>query len=176
MICVFVWNHILLYYVLKWCMQTYYCNFANKICKKNYTTFSQTFLSELYNIRENLRKPCPTCMWQNRPIQESVVFRRSSSFNSRKNREPLSCIITIFIKFILPHDLEGEIYGEFLRHINFGYQRTHSFRTQLSTFFSELRIWSCIEVFVSAVIDLNYISDVTIYIFAILYLSSMPYV
>ena len=57
-----------------------------------------------------------------------------------------------------PRDFVGEINGEFLRHINVGYQRTHSVRTQLFSFFvSELRIWSCIKIFVPAVIEPNYV-------------------
>ena len=46
----------------------------------------------------------------------------------------MSWITSIFIKLMSPRDLVGENSGEFLRHINVGYQRTHSFRTQLFTF------------------------------------------
>ena len=50
-------------------------------------------------------------------------------FQVVKTRVPLSCIISIFIKFMSSRDLVGEINGEFLRHINVVYQHTRSFRT-----------------------------------------------
>ena len=78
-------------------------------------------------------------------------------FQVAKSRVLLSWITSIFIKFMSPRDHVGEIKGEILHHINVWYQGTHSFQTQLfSIFVSELTIWSCINVFVSALVDLNY--------------------
>ena len=45
--------------------------------------------------------------------KESVVFRRFSTFTSRKTRVSFSCITSIFIKYMSPRDLVGEINSEF---------------------------------------------------------------
>ena len=82
----------------------------------NHITFSQTFLCELYNKRENLKKR--VLYDKKRPVQESVVFRRFSTFKSRKSRAPLSCITGIFIKWMSKRDLIGEI-TKHLQKVNF---------------------------------------------------------
>ena len=62
-----------------------------------------------------------------RAMQESVVFRQISTFKSGKTRVPLPWITSVFIKLMSPRHLVDEINGEFVHHINVGYQRTHSF-------------------------------------------------
>ena len=48
--------------LLIWLKQANVCSYV----LKSYTTLSRFFLSELYNIRENLRIQCPT--WHKRPM------------------------------------------------------------------------------------------------------------
>ena len=101
---------------------------------QSYTTFSRIFPSQLYNIRENLRKPSPICHKRPIHVSISILSYEPTKRNTRANDHKLRILLVKFEMTVLRSLICFVIVFRYHINVNYKYKtfpKTIKFTSQL---------------------------------------------